>query len=812
MERRPPRTLALWCPDWPVVAAGADPDRPAAVLDGEGARRVVAACTPAARESGVRRGQRLRDAQRLCPQLEVYRRDPAREAREFEPVVLAAEDLAAGVELVRPGLIALDARGPARYHGGEQRLAVLLREAVAELSTAGGAPIGCGIGIADGMFAAALAARRAPEDAPVTGPEDARATGLEGVQANELEGAQANELKGARATRPEDARATRADSARAIGPEDARATDLKDVQVTGPEAAPTEARPADDRADRSRPMAAERSRPTAEERSGLRADPLSSPRVTTAGRAAGGGLPRLGASERGGPHRLARLADGVVTPAAYIVPPGGSAAFLAPYPVAVLEWGREPDSEPDRDRTGRDGLAAALDRLGVRSLGAFADLPADAVAGRFGTAGTTAHRLARGLDPRPPAARRPAEELTAVHAFDPPAEHDEQAVFAAKTLAEELHERLARSGLACLRLGVELTTASGRVCHRLWRHGDPAGGRLSAAAVAERVRWQLDGWRAREPGRATPGETAETAETAREADAGGASGAAGWSGRSGAAGGSGESSRSEAAGGSGAAGWSGKSAASGARSASGTSDASGSGMRIGRGHSASDRADRGDADDYGYDSSDPSAGRDPLVLLRLIPDQLGVDTGSQQALWGREEVPGRVGRAAEHVQALLGHTAVLRPYLVGGRDPAARTGTVPWGDLPEADPDPAAPWPGGLPAPLPAAVPRTPYAAELCDASGRVIVVTGRGQLSAAPALLRLITPTGDDAAQPGPSADGRTVLSVADWAGPWLYDEQWWDPAAHRRRARLQVVTDDGHAWLLTVERGVWRIEGLYR
>src|SRR5579862_5840687 len=126
------RTLVAWCPDWPVIAAGADLDAPAAVLDGEGARRSVVACSPAAREAGVRRGQRLRDAQRLCPRLEVHARDEAAEARAFEPVVAVAEDLVAAVEVVRPGLIALAARGPARYHGGERALAVLLRDAIAQ--------------------------------------------------------------------------------------------------------------------------------------------------------------------------------------------------------------------------------------------------------------------------------------------------------------------------------------------------------------------------------------------------------------------------------------------------------------------------------------------------------------------------------------------------------------------------------------------------------------------------------------------------------------------------------------------------------
>ncbi|HEV2345567.1 MAG TPA: hypothetical protein VGS97_15825, partial [Actinocrinis sp.] len=72
---RSPRTLVLWCPDWPVIAAGADLDSPAAILDGVGARRTVVACSPAARQAGVRRGQRVRDAQRLCPSLTVHPRD-----------------------------------------------------------------------------------------------------------------------------------------------------------------------------------------------------------------------------------------------------------------------------------------------------------------------------------------------------------------------------------------------------------------------------------------------------------------------------------------------------------------------------------------------------------------------------------------------------------------------------------------------------------------------------------------------------------------------------------------------------------------
>ena len=104
-----------------------------------------------------------------------------------------------------------------------------------------------------------------------------------------------------------------------------------------------------------------------------------------------------------------------------IVEPGDSAAFLAPYSVAVLD-------QPE--------LAGILDRLGVRTLGALAALPVGEVGARFGPDGLLAHRLARGLDPRPPAPRRPAEELAVEHDFDPPAERDEPVLFVAKMLAD----------------------------------------------------------------------------------------------------------------------------------------------------------------------------------------------------------------------------------------------------------------------------------------------------------------------------------------------------------------------------------------
>jgi protein ImuB len=44
--------------------------------------------------------------------------------------------------------------------------------------------------------------------------------------------------------------------------------------------------------------------------------------------------------------------------------------------------------------------------------------------------------------------------------------------------------------MACTRVAIEAETEHGEVLSRLWRHE----GALSAAAVSDRVRWQLDGW------------------------------------------------------------------------------------------------------------------------------------------------------------------------------------------------------------------------------------------------------------------------------------------------------------------------------
>lgn len=150
------RSLVLWCPDWPVLAAcrehGVDPELPVALTE----KGLVHSCSAAARRDGVARGLRLREAQYRSTSLTVLEYDAALDHRAFEPVVRGIEAIVPGVQVLRPGTLAMRARGPARYYGGEDAAARALLEAASGL----GVP-GARVGVADGPFAAEQAARAA---------------------------------------------------------------------------------------------------------------------------------------------------------------------------------------------------------------------------------------------------------------------------------------------------------------------------------------------------------------------------------------------------------------------------------------------------------------------------------------------------------------------------------------------------------------------------------------------------------------------------------------------------------------------------
>ena len=381
--------------------------------------------------------------------------------------------------------------------------------------------------------------------------------------------------------------------------------------------------------------------------------------------------------------RVAYLAAQQGDPPVRVVEPGASAAFLATLPLTALD---------------RPELTDVLGRLGLHDLGDLAALPAADVLGRFGSDGAEAHRLARGLDARPPATTPPPPDLVVSADLDPPADQVAPAAFVARGLAEELHRRLEARGSACTRIVVTAETDHGERSERVWRHSDTHGsGGLSAAAIADRVRWQLDGW-LNAPIRQRP-----TAGIAR---------------------------------------------------------------------------------------------------LEIRPDEVVAADGRQLGFWGGDTgATDRAVRAIARVQGLLGADAVFVPEYAGGRDPGEQLRLVPAGAVDlhrsgvQAEQGAAAPWPGQLPHPSPATVHAAPEPVDVLDRTGRGVVIDGRCEPTAAPARLRV---------------GGRT-RRITSWAGPWPVDERWWDAERHSRRARFQVVTDDGIARLVVLERGRWSVAATY-
>jgi protein ImuB len=106
------------------------------------------------------------------------------------------------------------------------------------------------------------------------------------------------------------------------------------------------------------------------------------------------------------------------------------------------------------------------------------------------------------------------------------------------------------------------------------------------------------------------------------------------------------------------------------------------------------------------------------------------------------------------------------------------------------------PWPGRVTGPAPGLVFPAARAAEVTDDAGNLVTVSGRCALSGPPAQLTM---------------QNEPPRRVTGWAGPWPLSERWWDPPAARRRARFQLATDDGRAWLAVVEGGRWLVEAGY-
>jgi protein ImuB len=196
--------------------------------------------------------------------------------------------------------------------------------------------------------------------------------------------------------------------------------------------------------------------------------------------------------------------------------------------------------------------------------------------------------------------------------------------------------------------------------------------------------------------------------------------------------------------------------------------------------------------------------RAPVDRVQLTPVTVVPDAVHADGLWGGTDE--RVERGIARVQGMLGHEAVVRPVLQGGRSPRDRQALVPWGERPTGlrprEDAGGPPWPGSIPPPAPARVLATPWSAEVLGAGGRSVAVDPRGAVTCPPERFR-----------PGP---GDGWQPVAAWAGPWPVEELWWEESP-RRVARFQVVGVDGRAWLMTWEAaaeagaGTWWTEAAY-
>ncbi|MEE4022399.1 DNA polymerase Y family protein [Gordonia sp. PKS22-38] len=166
------------------------------------------------------------------------------------------------------------------------------------------------------------------------------------------------------------------------------------------------------------------------------------------------------------------------------VEPGGDAIYLSDRPIGDLAV------EPSMSAPTRVDLVELLRRLGISTIGAFAQMSIRDVATRFDADAVIAHRLANAEPGRSPSGQALPVDLIIEHQCDPPIDRVDSAAFLGRRLADELAGRLAAASAACTRLTVEAITQRGQRHSRTWRCAQP----LTPDATADRIRWQLEGW------------------------------------------------------------------------------------------------------------------------------------------------------------------------------------------------------------------------------------------------------------------------------------------------------------------------------
>ncbi len=174
-------------------------------------------------------------------------------------------------------------------------------------------------------------------------------------------------------------------------------------------------------------------------------------------------------------------------PLAFCIPSGGDPAFLAPLPLAFLPLDHE--------------LVAALDALGITTVGAFAALPSPDIERRWGDLGLSAWRLAHGEDPRRPVLARLEAQRSVTAELGGSSDTMEPALFLVRAALETLVRDLVRDGLAAGAVAITLHLDGGRQqrddftpAETITREVRPAHPLARVAPLFERCRALLSDW------------------------------------------------------------------------------------------------------------------------------------------------------------------------------------------------------------------------------------------------------------------------------------------------------------------------------
>jgi protein ImuB len=170
----------------------------------------------------------------------------------------------------------------------------------------------------------------------------------------------------------------------------------------------------------------------------------------------------------------------------HVVRAGGDAAYLAPAPLALVPMD--------------DELRAALQALGLRTVGALAALSAEDVERRWGEVGLRAWRLAHADDARRPVLAR-AETQPAVEVeLASPAATMEPVLFLVRAALDRLVQQMLAHGRAIAAVAITLTLDDARgpmstaPAHTVTREARPARPLARVLPLFERCRALLDAW------------------------------------------------------------------------------------------------------------------------------------------------------------------------------------------------------------------------------------------------------------------------------------------------------------------------------